>query len=48
MRERSLALDVLGVAVRVVGLDDLIRMKIAAARPQDLTDLAVLTDPAGS
>lgn len=47
MRERSLALDVLGVAVRVVGLDDL-RMKIAAGRPQDLADLAVLTDPAGS
>lgn len=32
-----------GVTVRVVGLDDLIRMKRASGRRQDLTDIANLT-----
>jgi hypothetical protein len=34
--------------VRVVGLDDLIRMKRASGRPQDLRDIANLSPPAGS
>lgn len=35
-----------GVRVRVVGLDDLIRMKRASGRPQDLRDIANLCRPA--
>ena len=35
--------DLGGVAIRVAGRDDLIRMKAAAARPQDLSDIAALT-----
>jgi hypothetical protein len=34
-----------GVVVRVVGLDDLIRMKRASGRPQDLRDIANLSPP---
>lgn len=36
-----------GVVVRVVGLDDLIRMKRASGRPRDLRDIANLTATAG-
>jgi hypothetical protein len=34
-----------GVTIRVVGLDDLIRMKRASGRPQDLRDIANLSPP---
>lgn len=34
-----------GIEVPVVGLDDLIRMKLARGRPVDLADVAALTDP---
>lgn len=43
LRERALAIDLGGVTVRVAGRDDLIRMKQAAGRPQDLADIAALT-----
>jgi hypothetical protein len=33
------------LTIRVAGLDDLIRMKERAGRPQDLEDLAALTAP---
>ena len=37
-----------GVAIHFIALDDLIRNKKAAGRPQDLTDLANLKGTAGS
>jgi len=43
MRERALVVDLDGIDVAIVGLDDLIRMKLAAGRPSDLDDVAVLT-----
>lgn len=43
LRERALTIDLAGVTVRVAGRDDLIRMKQAAGRPQDLADIAALT-----
>jgi hypothetical protein len=33
------------IDVPVVGLDDLIQMKLARSRPVDLADVAALTDP---
>lgn len=33
------------IDVPVVGLDDLIQMKLAGGRPVDLADVASLTDP---
>lgn len=33
------------IDVPVVGLDDLIQMKLARGRPVDLADVASLTDP---
>lgn len=42
--ERRLDLDVDGVAVPFIGLDDLRRNKAASGRPQDLADLAALED----
>jgi hypothetical protein len=33
------------IEVPVVGLDDLIQMKLARGRPVDLADVAALTDP---
>ncbi|MEK6620024.1 MAG: nucleotidyltransferase [Chloroflexota bacterium] len=47
LRERALVVDLGGLTIRVAGLDDLIRMKKAAARPQDLADIAALTAPDG-
>jgi len=44
MRERALVVDLDGVAVAIVSLDDLIRMKRAAGRPGDLDDIANLTE----
>lgn len=43
MRQRALVVDLDGTEVAIVGLDDLIRMKLAAGRPADLDDVAVLT-----
>lgn len=43
LRERGLVIDLGGLSIRVAGRDDLIRMKEAAGRPQDLGDIAALT-----
>lgn len=42
---RALHVRLGDIDVPVVGLDDLIRMKLARARPVDLSDVAALTDP---
>ncbi len=46
MRRRAVSGRIRGVPVRLAGREDLIRMKRAAGRDQDLEDLAVLTQPA--
>jgi hypothetical protein len=43
LRDRALDLQLDGLKVVVVGLDDLIRMKRAAGRDQDLADIRALT-----
>jgi transcriptional regulator with XRE-family HTH domain len=43
LRERALLVELEGLRIRVVGIDDLIRMKQASGRPQDLSDIAALT-----
>ena len=43
LRHRALVIDLDGVTIRVAGRDDLIRMKQASGRPQDLDDIAALT-----
>ena len=43
LRERALVIDLSGIEIRVAGLADLIRMKQASGRPQDLGDIAALT-----
>jgi predicted nucleotidyltransferase len=43
LRRRALEVDLEGIEVPVAGLDDLIRMKRAAGRPQDLIDIGALT-----
>ena len=43
LRGRAVEANAAGVVVHVVGLDDLIRMKRASARPQDLRDIANLS-----
>lgn len=45
LRSRAVQTTAAGVTVRVVGLDDLIRMKRASGRPQDLRDIANLSPP---
>lgn len=45
VRSRSMTVLVGGVEIRIAGRDDLIRMKLAAGRPQDLADVAALTEP---
>jgi predicted nucleotidyltransferase len=45
LRERALVVRLGDIDVRVVDLDDLIRMKLARGRPVDLADVAALTDP---
>ncbi len=45
LRARSVEASAAGVVVRLVGLDDLIRMKRASGRPQDLRDIANLPPP---
>lgn len=42
IRRRSVEVEGEGMAFRVVGLDDLIRMKRAAGREKDLADIAAL------
>jgi len=42
MRERALRVDLDGVEVRVVGIDDLLSIKRAAGRPQDVADVDAL------
>lgn len=44
LRKAALVLEVAGVDVAIVSLDDLIRMKKAAGRPIDIEDIAVLTE----
>lgn len=46
LSERALRVRLGEIEVPVVDLDDLIRMKLARARPVDLADVAALTDPA--
>lgn len=46
LRSRALVVEMSGLRFPVAGRDDLIRMKQAAGRPQDLDDIAALTDPA--
>jgi hypothetical protein len=48
MRRRSLTTDLDGIAVRIVGVDDLIRMKHASGRPGDVEDIEALTRVARS
>lgn len=43
LRERSIRRRVREVEIRIVGRDDLIRMKRAAGRDRDLADIAALT-----
>jgi predicted nucleotidyltransferase len=43
LRDRALPIELDGFEVAVAGLDDLIRLKRAAGRPQDLTDIGALT-----
>lgn len=45
LRGRAVEATAAGVVVRVVGLEDLIRMKRASGRPQDLRDIANLSPP---
>lgn len=42
MRERALTVDLDGIEVRVVALEDLLSMKRAARRPQDVADVDAL------
>ena len=46
MRARALATDLDGIAIHVVGVDDLIRMKQASGRPGDLEDIEAITSVA--
>jgi predicted nucleotidyltransferase len=43
MRKRSLMTDLDGVALRIVSVDDLIRMKQTTGRPSDIEDIEALT-----
>ena len=42
LRERALMIDLDGVELAIAGLDDLIAMKRATGRPEDLRDIAAL------
>jgi hypothetical protein len=44
MRGRALTTDVDGITMHIVGVDDLIRMKKATARPGDIEDIEALTE----
>lgn len=43
LRRAALSVELRGMDVAVLGFDDLIRMKKAAGRPQDLADIEALT-----
>ena len=43
MRARALTIDLDGIAMQIVGLDDLIRMKQTTGRPSDIEDIKALT-----
>jgi hypothetical protein len=43
LRSRALVVNLDGIEIPVAGLDDLIRMKRTAGRPQDLIDVGALT-----
>lgn len=43
LREAALVVEIDGMEIPIVALDDLIRMKRAAGRPADLEDVAALT-----
>ena len=43
LMERALWVDLDGLRVAIAGADDLVRMKRAAGRPQDLADIGALT-----
>ena len=43
MRTRALTTDIDGIALHIVGVDDLIRMKQTAGRPSDLEDIEAMT-----
>jgi len=43
MRARALRTDLDGIAVQIVGVDDLIRMKQTTGRPRDIEDIEALT-----
>jgi hypothetical protein len=45
LSDRALHVRLGEIDVPVVGLDDLIQMKLARGRPLDLADVAALTDP---
>ena len=45
LSDRALHVRLGNIEVPVVGLDDLIQMKLARGRPVDLADVAALTDP---
>lgn len=47
LRDRALVVELEGLRIPVAALDDLIRMKQASGRPQDLSDIAALTDTGG-
>jgi predicted nucleotidyltransferase len=42
MRERALTVDLDGIEIRIVALEDLLSMKRAARRPQDVADVDAL------
>ncbi len=46
MRARALTTDFDGIAVTIVGVDDLIRMKQTTGRPSDIEDIEALTNVA--
>jgi hypothetical protein len=43
MRARALTIDLDGIAMQIIGLDDLIRMKQTLGRPGDIEDVQALT-----
>jgi hypothetical protein len=45
LRKRAAIIPLGELSVPIVSRDDLIKMKIAAARPVDLSDIAALTEP---
>jgi hypothetical protein len=45
LSDRALHVRLGDIDVPVVGLDDLIQMKLASGRPVDVADVAALTDP---